>query len=78
MAENNVNINKEIGMIIKLLRTRRELSQEKLGELACLNKNTIGLIERGMFSPSIDTLYSISKALGVELKDLVDIKKFDL
>lgn len=78
MTNEIVNINKKIGMIVKIYRTKKNLSQDKLAGLAGLNKNSIGVIERGESSPSVDTLYKIALALNVELKDLVDIKKFDL
>ena len=74
----NIDINKQIGIKIKLLRTKSQFSQEKLAEKADMNKNTIGLIERGEISPSIETLYKISNALNIELKELVDISKIDL
>ncbi len=74
----NIDINKQIGIKIKLLRTKSQFSQEKLAEKADMNKNTIGLIERGEISPSIATLYKISNALNIELKELVDISKIDL
>lgn len=74
----NIDINKQIGIKIKLLRTKSQFSQEKLAEKADMNKNTIGLIERGEISPSIETLYKIANALNIELKELVDISKIDL
>ena len=74
----NLGINKKIGMKIKLLRTMSKLSQEKLAEFADINKNTIGLIERGEISPTVETLEKISTALGIELKELVDVSKIDL
>jgi len=74
----NININKQIGIKIKLLRVKLKLSQEKLAELAEVNKNTIGMIERGEISPSIETLDKIAKALSIELKELVDVSKIDL
>ena len=74
----NIAINKQIGIKIKLLRTKSQFSQEKLAEKADMNKNTIGLIERGEISPSIETLYKIANALNIELKELVDVSKIDL
>lgn len=71
-------ISGKIGLKIKLLRTKSGFSQEKLAELADLNKNSIGAIERGESSPSIDTLDAIAKAFGMSLIDLVDISKLEL
>lgn len=74
----SANINEKIGIKIRLLRTKSKLSQEKLAELANVNKNTIGMIERAEISPSIDTLERIAIALNIELKELVDVSKIDL
>lgn len=74
----NIDINKQIGIKIKLLRTKSQFSQEKLAKKADMNKNTIGLIERGEISPSIETLYKIANALNIKLKELVDVSKIDL
>ena len=72
------SINSKIGIKIRLLRTKLEFSQEKLAELSNLNKNSIGSIERGESKPNIETLERIANALGVELKELVDVSKVDL
>lgn len=69
---------KKLGLKIKLERTKRSLSQEKLAELSGLHKNTIGAIERGEFSVSIKTLEQIAAALDVDFDDLINISKFEL
>ena len=55
-----------------------DISQEELGFKAELNKNSIGAIERGESSPTIDTLDQIAHALEITLVDLVDVSKIDL
>ncbi|MBD5401630.1 helix-turn-helix transcriptional regulator [bacterium] len=74
----NLNINEKLGIKICFLRKRLKYSQEKLAELADLNKNTIGLVERGMISPTAETLEKIANALNIELKELVDVSGMDL
>lgn len=74
----NANIKEKIGIKIKLLRTKLKYSQEKLAEYAGINKNTIGMIERGEISSTIETLERIANALNIELKELVDVSKIDL
>lgn len=71
-------ISSKVGLKIKLLRTKFGISQEKLAELADLNKNSIGAIERGESSPSIDTLDAIARAFGMELVELIDVSKIEL
>ena len=68
----------KIGLKIKLERTKRKLSQEKLGELAGMRKTHIGDIERGTTVPSIETLNKIALALNIELVELIDVSKVDL
>lgn len=75
---NNSEINSKIGTKIKLLRMKVSLSQEQLALQAGINKNSLGAIERGQSSPTIETLAKISEALGLELKELVDVSKIDL
>lgn len=71
-------LSSKIGTKIKLERTKRGWSQEKLASLANLNVNSIGTIERGTSSPSIDTLAQIASAFGMEVVELIDVKKFDI
>ena len=77
----NINkslLNKKLGIKIKFERMKRELSQEQLSELASLNPNTIGRIERNEISPTIITVEKIAVALGLTFIELVDVSKFDL
>ena len=62
--------NSKIGLKIKLERTKLGISQEELGNRARLNKNTIGLIERGEQSPSFDTMEAIATAFGMTVQEL--------
>jgi len=54
------------GEIVKKYRLQQKLSQEKLAELANLDRTYISQIERGLKSPSITSLISLSKALKVK------------
>ena len=71
-------INKQIGLKIKLERTKRSWSQEQLAEYSNLNKNSIGAIERGESSPTIETLDKIAKALDIPLHELTNITKVEI
>lgn len=72
MTKKDVNKNNKIGIKIKLERTKLGISQEELAERANLNKNTIGLIERGEQSPSVDTVQAIADAFGLTLQQMFD------
>lgn len=56
---------------LKESRTKAELSQENLANLAGIDRKTINRIENGHFSPSVDTLTRISAVLGKKIPQLV-------
>lgn len=61
-----------IGEKIRAARNGKKLSQEKLGELAGLDRKTINRIEQGIHGTLIDHLLLIAHALDVHIRDLVD------
>jgi len=71
----NKGLVKAIGEKIRSLRIQKGISQEELANEAEVPLSQIGRIERGENNPTISTLFVIAKALEVELKVLVDIKK---
>ena len=78
MAKEKSEFNTKICLRIKFERIKRNLSQEQLAELADLNRNTIGNIERGIASPTVDTLEKLSKAFNISVIDLIDISNISL
>ena len=60
-----------LGETIRAKRVKFELSQEKLAEKAGLSTVFISRVERGVESPSLDSIVKIAKALGVRVRDLV-------
>lgn len=60
----------KIGKKIRIERLKRELSQEELAFSAGVNRNTIGLIERGEQSPTFDTMEAIANAFGITVQEL--------
>lgn len=62
---------RRIGLRIRDARLRADLTQERLGELVDLSRNTIGNIELGNFSPRLDSLLMIADAVRVPLGHLV-------
>ncbi|MCO7160819.1 helix-turn-helix domain-containing protein [Agathobaculum butyriciproducens] len=51
----------ELGLRIKMLRTEKGLTQEKLAEALGVSLEHIGKIERGKRTPSLDLVISMSK-----------------
>ncbi|KQV18258.1 hypothetical protein ASC97_29820 [Rhizobium sp. Root1203] len=62
---------RDIGKSIRELRKARRLTQRSLGELVDRSEDAISQIERGVNIPTIETLASISSALGVSLDQLM-------
>lgn len=60
-----------VGLRIRTLREDRELSQERLAELAGIGRHSVYRTELATHSPSLDNLTLIAHALGVSLADLV-------
>jgi transcriptional regulator with XRE-family HTH domain len=62
---------KVFGKVLSELRKNAGLSQEKLAELAGLDRTYISLLERGLRQPTITTLFNLSKALGISPSSLI-------
>jgi len=65
---------KKLGERIRFYRKEKELTIEKLAELAKVSECFMGEVERGRKKPSLDTLADIAKALKIDLHLLL---KFD-
>ena len=55
---------------MKAARTECGLSQEELGNIVGVTRQTIGLIEAGRYNPSLNLCIAICKTLGKTLDDL--------
>ena len=60
-----------IGEAIRSCRKRKGISQEVLSGLAGLDRTHYSKIERGLRSPTIDTLFKISHALDMKPHELM-------
>lgn len=65
-----VALKEGIGPAIKALRERRSLTQIDLAQRCNLSRGAIGQFERGLATPSLETLGRILEALDVDLTDL--------
>ena len=55
---------RQFGDTVRLLRKHQHLSQEKLAQLANIDRAYMGRIERGETSVSLDKIWAISTALN--------------
>ncbi|MEW2525387.1 helix-turn-helix transcriptional regulator [Streptomyces sp. NPDC047071] len=64
-------VRRAVGERIRAARLHANLTQEKLAEVAGLDRQTINRMEQGHASPRLDNLVRIADALDVPLADLV-------
>ena len=55
---------------LKIARVEKGLSQQELADLVNATRQTIGLIEKGKYNPSLNLCIKIAKALDRTLNDL--------
>ena len=61
----------ELGQIIKAKRERKGLTQMELAMKSDVDRNYIGMLERGERNPSYLSLLKISKGLGITVSNLI-------
>jgi transcriptional regulator with XRE-family HTH domain len=66
------SLRKAFGARLRHIRRARDLSQERFAEVLGISVDFLSLIERGINSPSFDTLEQIAECLRVPVKDLFD------
>jgi transcriptional regulator with XRE-family HTH domain len=69
----NLEIRKRVGEQIRKIREDKHISQQEIAVLCDFEKSSMARIEAGRTNPTVTTLFKISTALGVTMKDLVDI-----
>lgn len=69
--QNNSDILIKFGKRVLSYRKEANLSQEKLAELSGLHRTYIGMIERGEKNITLKNIEKISKALEINMSDLL-------
>jgi len=57
-------------MKLKLARVEKGLSQQELADLCDVTRQTIGLIEKGKYNPTLNLCIKIARVLNLTLNDL--------
>ncbi len=63
---------KKFGQRVRELRVSKKMSQGDLAKILGVHRTYVSGIERGLRNPSLLTLKKISKALDVNISDIVD------
>lgn len=61
----------EFGQVLKEARDATGISQEKFAHAVGMDRTTISLLERGKQSPTVETVWRLSKELGVKPSELL-------
>ena len=65
------DVQARFGSRVREIRERKDISQERLGELAGLHRTYVSSLERGKRNVSLVNIEKIANALGVTMADLV-------
>jgi XRE family transcriptional regulator, regulator of sulfur utilization len=63
---------KQLGLNIKVLRTKKGLAQDRLAAAAGIDRSYMGMIERGESAATIITLLKLAKALECTIAEMTD------
>ncbi|MBQ8459572.1 helix-turn-helix transcriptional regulator [bacterium] len=66
----NQNTVMKLGLKIRVERQKQKISQEKLAELADLNRNFVGMVERGETNVNVQNLENIANAMNLPIQEL--------
>ena len=61
---------------LALYRTERGLSRRELAERVDVNPQTIGFLERGTYSPSVELALRLAREFGVRVEALFSLEPF--
>lgn len=68
-----MNLDAAFGEVLRELRRKAQISQEKLAQEGGLDRTFISLLERGLRQPSLNTIFQISRVLQIPPEELVRI-----
>jgi transcriptional regulator with XRE-family HTH domain len=71
MNENEIKFREILALNIRVARTRKQITQETLAELAGISVKHVTKIENAQVTTSIYFVYRIAKALDVTIDELV-------
>ncbi|WP_332844001.1 helix-turn-helix transcriptional regulator [Luteibacter sp.] len=76
--KSSLTISESVGAAIASFRVEAGLSQEELAFSAGVHRTYISLLERGVKSPTVNTLSCIAHALGMKTSELVRVAELHI
>jgi transcriptional regulator with XRE-family HTH domain len=64
-------ISEKFGQVIKAVRERQGMTQEKLAELAEIDRTYVSMIERGKRHPTLEVASRMASALSMKLSEVI-------
>jgi DNA-binding XRE family transcriptional regulator len=61
---------------IQIFRTDRGLSRKELAALVDVNPQTIGFLERGSYTPSVELALQLARVFGVSVEAVFSLEPF--
>lgn len=71
MANQQTHLQTAFGEILRQLRNKTGFSQEQLALDCGLDRTYISLLERGLRQPTLSTLFTLAKSLGIKPSKLI-------
>jgi len=71
MRRRRLDFSDAFALALQKRRTAKKLSRQALAEKAGLHQTYVGMIERGLSNPSLDTASAIAEALEVPFSKLI-------
>ncbi|PKL30951.1 transcriptional regulator [Candidatus Saccharibacteria bacterium HGW-Saccharibacteria-1] len=62
---------------LQLIRTERKMSRNELADVVGINSQTIGFIERGDYSPSLELAFKIAAVFNVSIETIFSTQQFE-
>lgn len=66
-----LNLQIWFGIVLREQRKKLSITQDELAHRSNLDRTFVGLLERGQRKPSLDTIFALSRGLGIRPSELI-------
>lgn len=66
-----MKLEEAVALVIRRKRAELRISQEELADRANLDRTYVSAVERGLYNPTIKTLFAVAKAVKETPSDLI-------